>query len=159
MMIALGAVERPQGNGDVSRVRRARAIGVVAAGLILLAALVALAGWRYELSRAGGHEVLFIIPRGTASLQANGKDDLMLPRQIMLYVGERDTLVIRNEDDFPVRIGPFKLEAGQHYRQRFRAPGKFSLVCTTMYHEEQMDILVSDGPNLVHRMLGDLFRP
>lgn len=146
----------------LNRAPVSRRIGRIA--LAVAAALVALlavtwAGWRYEQSRASAHEVLFIIPKGTAALQASGKDDLMLPKRIMLYVGERDTLIIRNEDDFPVRVGPFKLEAGQQYRQRFRAPGQTSLVCTTMYHEEQMDILVANDSNALHRVLGQLFRP
>jgi hypothetical protein len=125
--------------------------------LIVIAASIG-AGWLWKRERSSQHEVLFIVPRGTAVLQAQGKDDLMLPESVRLVIGEYDTLVIRNQDDFPVRIGPFKLEAGQQYRQRFRNPGRVNLVCTTMYHEEQMRIEVVESSNLVHKALSSLFR-
>ena len=125
------------------------------AGVLLLAFAVA---WKWESDHAKDHEVMFIVPPGTAVLQANGKDDLMLPRQIWLVAGEHDTLIIRNLDAFPVRVGPFKLEAGQQYRQRFRTEGEVQLVCTTMYHEEQMQIVVMQTKDPLRKMLTALFR-
>jgi hypothetical protein len=82
----------------------------------------------------------------------------MLPKQIWLVAGEHDTLIIRNLDDFPVRVGPFKLEAGQQYRQRFRNVGEVQLVCTTMYHEEQMKILVMETKDPLRKLFSVLFR-
>ena len=35
---------------------------------------------------------------------------------LTLWVGELDILVVRNEDDFPVRVGPIRLAQGQLYR-------------------------------------------
>lgn len=66
----------------------------------------------------------------------------MLPQLMTLRVGELDTLVIRNDDDFPVRVGPMRLERGQQYRQRFRTAGDVQLVCATMYHQEQVTVRV-----------------
>jgi hypothetical protein len=141
--------------------RNVRLVKRIAIALALVAGVLALAygaAWRWETDHAKEHEITFIVPSGTAVLQANGKDDLMLPTQIWLVAGEHDTLIIRNLDDFPVRVGPFKLEAGQQYRQRFRSAGEVQLVCTTMYHEEQMKILVMETKDPLRKLLSALFR-
>jgi hypothetical protein len=133
----------------------------LAIALALLAGVLALAygaAWKWESDRAQEHDITFIVPPGTAVRQANGKDDMMLPKQIWLVAGEHDTLIIRNLDDFPVRVGPFKLEAGQQYRQRFRNVGEVQLVCTTMYHEEQMKILVMETKDPLRKLFSVLFR-
>jgi hypothetical protein len=116
------------------------------------------AAWKWESDHAKAHEITFIVPPGTAVLQANGRDDLMLPQQVWLVAGEHDTLIIRNLDDFPVRVGPFKLEAGQQYRQRFRNAGEVRLVCTTRYHEEQMKMLVMETKDPLRALFNGLFR-
>jgi len=132
-----------------------------AVALVIVAGVLALlygASWKWENDHSKEHEITFIVPPGTAVLQANGKDDLMLPKQIGLVAGEYDTLIIRNLDSFPVRIGPFKLEAGQQYRQRFRNAGEVQLICTTMYHEEQMKIVVMETKDPLRKVLNALFR-
>jgi len=120
--------------------------------------LLAFAGWRAESTHAAEHEVVIIIPKGTAIQQANGTDGPMLPKTMILTIGLRDTLVIRNDDDFPARIGPFKLDSGQHYRQQFHTPGQIQLVCSTMYHEEQVSILVQPAPANAWLWWRSLFR-
>ncbi len=134
---------------------RVAVVLAVATGVLALALVAA---WKWETDRAEEHEITFIVPPGTAVLQANGKDDMMLPKQIWLVAGEHDTLIIRNLDDFPVRVGPFKLEAGQQYRQRFRNVGEVLLVCTTLYHEEQMKIVVMETKDPMRKLLSALFR-
>lgn len=141
--------------------RNLRSIKRIVIALVLLAGALLLAfaaAWKWESDHAKEHEITFIVPPGTAVLQANGKDDLMLPRQIWLVAGEHDTLIIRNLDAFPVRVGPFKLEAGQQYRQRFRNEGEVQLVCTTMYHEEQMQIVVMQTKDPLRKLITMLFR-
>lgn len=141
--------------------RNLRRIKHIAVALALIAGVLALAfgaAWKWETDHAVEHEITFLIPPGTAIRQANGKDDLMLPKQIWLIAGEHDTLIIRNLDAFPVRIGPFKLEAGQQYRQRFRKEGEVQLVCTTMYHEEQMQIVVMETKDPLRKLLSAIFR-
>jgi hypothetical protein len=133
-------------------------IAILLALMAGLLALALMAAWKWETDHAKEHVITFIVPPGTAVLQANGKDDLMLPKQIWLVAGEFDTLIIRNLDSFPVRVGPFKLEAGQQYRQRFRNAGEVQLVCTTMYHEEQMKIVVMETKDPVRKLLSALFR-
>lgn len=144
-----------------SPARKVRLIKRIAIALAVIAGMLALlvgAAWKWESDHAKEHEITFIVPPGTAVLQANGKDDLMLPTQIWLVAGEHDTLIIRNLDAFPVRVGPFKLNAGQQYRQRFRNVGEVQLVCTTMYHEEQMKIWVMETKDPLRKLLNALFR-
>lgn len=148
-------------SGAATPARHARNIKGAAITLALVAGVLLLAYsavWKWETDHTSEHEITFIVPPGTAVLQANGKDDLMLPKQIWLVAGEHDTLIIRNLDDFPVRVGPFKLEAGQQYRQRFRSEGKVQLVCTTMYHEEALKIVVMETKNPMRRLFSALFR-
>jgi hypothetical protein len=138
-----------------------RFAALVALAMLAALGLAGLAIWRYEATHVSEHEVLFIIPKGTAILQASGKDGPMLPKTMILTLGALDTLVIRNEDDFPARIGPFKLDSGQRYRQRFRMPGETQLICATRYHEEQVTIWVQAapfGPGSLLQPLVALFR-
>jgi hypothetical protein len=111
-----------------------------------------------EDRNAQAHEVLFIVPKGTALLQAQGKDNIMLPKIVRLVIGEMDTLIIRNDDVFPIRVGPFKLDPGQQYRQRFRMTGQFSLVCSTIYHSEETEIVVINSDNVWARLRNSLVR-
>jgi hypothetical protein len=114
--------------------------------------------WQFELKHPDEHEILVIVPKGTAILQANGKDSLMVPRTLWLTVGDMDTLVIRNEDDFTLAVGPFRLGPNQQYRQRFRAPGVYKLVCSTMYHEDEVVITVLAPKDPAGVWLANLFR-
>lgn len=126
--------------------------------ILLTLVLLALVGLgveelqRWHMNLELERRVVFVIPKGMAVLQANGKDPPMLPATIILTVGQLDTIVIRNEDVWPVRIGPFKIGPGQQYTQRFRRPGQVKLICSTMYHREQTRITVRD------HALGDLWR-
>lgn len=132
-------------------------VAMVLAVLGLGAAKVG-AVWQFELKHPDEHEFLVIVPKGTAVLQANGKDSLMVPRTLWLTVGDMDTLVIRNEDDFTLAVGPFRLGPNQQYRQRFRAPGVYKLVCSTMYHEDEVVITVLASKDPAGVWLSSLFR-
>ncbi len=130
-----------------------RAVARVIAATCLIAllgtALIAAISAVEAHSSTDEHLVLIIVPKGSAFLQASGSDAPMLPQLLTLRVGELDTLVIRNDDHFPVRVGPIRLAQGQQYRQRFRAAGDVQLICATMYHKEQIIVRVlplRDGP-------------
>lgn len=105
------------------------------------------AAWVWERAYPDTHEFLYIIPKGTAYLQATGQETSMLPKLIIFTVGDLDTLVIHNDDDFPANIGPFKLETGRQYRQRFRSIGELQMLCSTIYHKEQVEIRVQPARN------------
>lgn len=117
---------------------------MIVAGAVSLSVLDLAATTIARDGRAPDHDhiVLIVVPKGTAYLQATSADTPMLPQLMTLRVGELDTIVIRNDDDFPVRVGPIRLAKGQQYRQRFRAAGDVQLVCATMYHREQVTVRV-----------------
>lgn len=143
-----------------ARPRRRGLLILVAMLLVVLGLGAAKVGavWQFELKHPDEHEILVIVPKGTAILQANGKDSLMVPRTLWLTVGDMDTLVIRNEDDFTLAVGPFRLGPNQQYRQRFRAPGVYKLVCSTMYHEDEVVITVLASKDPAGVWLSSLFR-
>ena len=127
---------------------------ILAFALVIGAGFIGLGlAWRADQAHAGEHEFVVIVPKGTAILQSRGQDSLMVPQKLRLTLGDLDTLVIRNEDDWPLRVGPFRLEGNQQYRQRFRSTGVFKLVCTTMYHEDQVEITVVESSDLWRRLL------
>lgn len=127
----------------------ARLLAAACALTLLGAALIAALGAIEAHASPDEHVVLIVVPKGSAYLQASGADAPMLPQLLTLRVGELDTLVIRNDDDFPVRVGPIRLAHSQQYRQRFHTAGDVQLICTTMYHKEQIVVRVlplRDGP-------------
>ena len=75
------------------------------------------AAWVWERAYPDTHEFLYIISKVTAYLQATEQEISMLPKLIIFTVGDLDTLVIRNDDDFSANIGPFKLATGWQYHQ------------------------------------------
>ncbi|HEU4323999.1 MAG TPA: hypothetical protein VFS21_12695 [Roseiflexaceae bacterium] len=79
---------------------------------------------------AEARKLVFAIPEGTVARQAAGEQVSVLPETITLKLGEKDTLVIRNDDSQPVQIGPFKIGPGQSYQQQYFNRGTFDLVCT-----------------------------
>ena len=119
-----------------------RMIALACAMVLPVLALILTAVVLEEGAPDDEHIVLIVVPKGMAYLQATGADSPMLPQLMTLHVGELDTIVIRNDDDFPVRVGPIRLAQGQQYRQRFRAAGDVQLVCATMYHKEQVTVRV-----------------
>jgi hypothetical protein len=100
-----------------------------------------------------GQEVLFIIPAGNARREAAGQTALMLPKTITLTLGERDTLRVRNEDGFVARIGGIKLNPGQQYTQRFMRAGTYDMMCATLFHQDQIQIIVVDRRTIFQQLI------
>ena len=98
--------------------------------------------WQFELKHPDEHEILVIVPKGTAILQANGKDSLMVPRTLWLTVGDMDTLVIRNEDVRVQTVGLFTVRPGETVDTPFPKPGVFKGACT-MSSDGQIVITVT----------------
>ncbi len=90
-------------------------------------------------------EVLFVIAPGTAARQAAGEAVTMLPPVIVLTLGTRDILVIRNDDREPLTVDGLRIDPGQRAKQRFSAEGVYQLVCSGAAHSEQVQIRV-EGP-------------
>ena len=90
---------------------------------------------------AEARQQVFVIPPGTVARQAAGEQVNILPDTITLTLGQKDTLVIRNEDSQPVQIGPFKIAPGQRFEQQYFNRGSFDLVCT-LHQSQQLKIVV-----------------
>lgn len=119
--------------------RRAALVG----GALLLAALAAgLGGWRWSEARQEARQLVFAVPPGAAARLAAGDELAVLPATITLDLDEHDTLVIRNDDSAPVTIGPFRIEPGQRFVQRYVNPGTFDMLCT-LHSDQRVRVVVT----------------
>jgi hypothetical protein len=114
---------------------------LLAAAAALLVLALGSAVWWLSAWRAEARRVEFVVPPGTAARLAAGEEPAILPQTITLTLGLRDTLVIRNEDTQSVQIGPFKIEPGQQFVQRYYNPGTYDLVCS-IHESEQLRVIV-----------------
>ncbi len=115
------------------------------AGLLAAGGLAAAVWAAVAPLPSGPRELVYVIPRGTASRLAAGGDLRVLPSRIRLTLGVQDVLVLRNEDDVRQSFGPASLEAGQTYRLPFRAPAELSLSCSA-HQDGQITIAVEPAP-------------
>lgn len=114
---------------------------VFSATALALVVLGAGGAWWWLQSRAAARELVYVIPPGTVDRLAAGETIEVLPGTINLTLGAQDTLVIRNEDAQTVTIGPYVLQPGQQYTQRFYNPGSFEMVCS-VHPSSQLRIIV-----------------
>ena len=92
---------------------RASLIGVVLAA-IACATWAALAPVHSDT-----RDELFEIPQGTWARRMAGNRVEILPSEIHLTLGVRDTLLLRNLDDVPQVFGPTLIMPGQSFRLPF----------------------------------------
>jgi hypothetical protein len=111
--------------------------------LALLAAGIAGTGVWYEHQRRNAERYLvFTVPPGSVARLASGEQLDILPQTIELSLRGKDTLVIRNEDVQPIQVGPFKIDPGQQFEQRYYNPGVYELICT-LHQSQRLRIVVS----------------
>jgi plastocyanin len=84
----------------------------------LLVVLMASSLWWFEQQRT--HTV--IVTKDTT---------LVLPEQVVLIAGLRDTLIIRNDTDEQILLVGRPIAPRQQIRQRYRKPGTYTYVCTS----------------------------
>lgn len=111
-------------------------IGVV--GLVAFIVVTVIRSTQTKTSR----EYLIVIPIGTGDKIAAGEDPHIIPQEIQLTIGERDTLIIENHDVVGHTIGDFWVGAGETLRQKFRTPGVFRGQCT-VHPAQQIQIIVN----------------
>lgn len=102
----------------------------LAALAIALLAVLATTGYWWTQQANAARELVFAIPAGTGAKLAAGEHVDVLPRTIAIDLSRENTLVIRNEDSEPVTIGPYRIEPGQRFSQRFYNAGTFDLLCS-----------------------------
>jgi plastocyanin len=108
--------------------------GLIGLGIVFVAGIVAVnfAGWQeaWRASRQATRELVYVVPAGTTAKLGAGQAVNVLPNTVELQIGARDTLVIRNEDVYPIDVGGVRISTGQSYVQQFTVPGTFDLVCS-----------------------------
>jgi plastocyanin len=70
----------------------------------------------------------FVIPEGTAQRIADGEDVEIIPRELVVKVGESIRIV--NDDIRGHLVGVFYIGAGETMTQRFDSPGTLSGECS-----------------------------
>ena len=114
---------------------------VLLLGLILVGSAGA-AYWQWQSWRETSRRVEFVVPLGTTDRIAAGKPVNVLPAKITLRIGHQDILVIRNEDNKTVQIGPYKIEPGQQFRQQYVNVGIFDVMCS-LHSEQRLRVVVT----------------
>lgn len=108
--------------------------GLVGLGVLFVVGIVAanFAGWQqaWRESREATRRLVYVVPAGTVARLGAGQAVNVLPASVELRLGGQDTLVIRNEDMFPIDVGGVRIDTGQSYIQQFTVPGTFDLVCS-----------------------------
>jgi hypothetical protein len=110
-------------------------------GIVALVAVVAGGAWWWSIRPSEARQVVFTVPPGTVNRMAAGEPVNILPGTIDIVLDQQDTLVIRNEDTQPIQIGPYKIQPGQQFSQRFYNPGTFDLLCS-VHESERLRIVV-----------------
>ncbi|GBD11960.1 hypothetical protein HRbin23_01643 [bacterium HR23] len=80
-----------------------------------------------------GREVRIVVPRGTAERLRRTEDYpvyVEFPSELVMVPGQRDALVLRNEDLVAHWIGPFKVPPNQTLTYRFQNPGVYEYICS-----------------------------
>lgn len=112
-------------------------VGVPVAAVLLWAAFAPLP--------AGPREALYVVPKGTSARQAAGQTVSVLPSIVVLTVGIRDVLAVKNEDDVPVTVGPKKVAPGQTHREVFQTSAPYRLFPTSL-RKDGLVIVVEPAP-------------
>jgi hypothetical protein len=125
----------------VNALRRHRAAslvaGAIALGPIAWAALTPV--------HSESRDELFEIPNGTWARRMAGDPVEILPDEIRLTLGVRDTLVLRNLDDVPQIFGPTLMMPGQSFRLPFALASSYQFACTA-HASGQMTVIVEEFP-------------
>jgi len=88
---------------------------------------------------------IFEIPNGTWARRMAGDPVEILPDEIRLTLGVKDTLVLMNQDDVPQIFGPTLMMPGQSFRLPFAQASSYQFACTA-HASGQMTILVEPFP-------------
>ncbi|NCC30724.1 MAG: hypothetical protein EOM24_01725 [Chloroflexia bacterium] len=110
-------------------------------GLVLLIGVGIGSFWWLQARDEAQRTLVIRVPPGTALQLAAGEEIDLFPQEIVLRLSEQDTLVIQNDDDEAITIGPYRVAPGQRFIQHFAGPGTFELVCS-LHPSEQLRIVV-----------------
>ena len=90
-------------------------------------------------------EQVYVIPQGTWARRSAGENIDILPSEIHLMVGVKDTLVLRNHDDVPQLFGPVLIMPGQTFQLPFQRASTYSFACS-LHVSGKLDVVVAPMP-------------
>jgi hypothetical protein len=94
---------------------------------------------------SASRDVIFEIPEGTWARRMAGDKVEVLPNEIRLTLGIRDTLVLKNLDEVPQIFGPTLMMPGQSFRLPFALASTYQFACTA-HASGQLMIVVEPFP-------------
>lgn len=92
-------------------------------------------------------EAVYVIPKGTWARRMAGENLHVLPDEIHLTLGVRDTLVLRNDDDVPQLFGPVLIMPGQSFSLPFQRAARYPFACA-LHVKGSLDVVVAPHPEV-----------
>ena len=118
----------------------------VIVSLALAFIVLAFLGWAaFSPIESDSRVAVFEIPKGTWAQRMSGNPVDILPDEILLTLGVRDVLVLKNMDDVPQMFGPTLMMPGQSLRLPFTQVSSTDFACTA-HASGQMTITVEAFP-------------
>ncbi len=114
--------------------------------LLLAVALASLLWASLAPIRVSTRDFLFEIPKGTWERRMAGDKVEILPSRVVLTLGVRDVLLLRNSDTVPQIFGPVLIMPGQDFRLPFGDVSENDFDCTA-HASGQMKVVVEPLPN------------
>lgn len=112
----------------------------------VLASLLACLLWAmFAPIHLPSREKLFEIPKGTYERRMKGDKVEILPSRVVLTLGVRDVLLLRNSDTVPQIFGPVLIMPGQDFRLPFETVSENEFACTA-HASGQMTVVVEPLP-------------
>jgi plastocyanin len=96
--------------------------------LVVLAAGALLLVMAHDPGPVPGVDHQFVVPDGTGTTLDAGGSVEILPRDLEVRVGDR--IVVFNEDTRTHAVGPWTVRAGDTFRFRFKAVGRYDSHCS-----------------------------
>ena len=145
----------PMAGRKLPRERQSKILWTIPVVLLLLG----VTGWFMTVQREQLRTVTFTIPPGTKA----GQVTVEFPDEIILTVGVRDTIVIRNQDDNLHLFGPFAVAPHSTVTKRFntqKGQYKLFLELINLYNHDNVynyDVhgLTVDGQGVPHMIYGE----
>jgi hypothetical protein len=128
-------------NGVVKALRKYWALILITGGAFVVTVWAALT----PISSASRDET-FEIPKGTWARRMAGNKIEILPAEIRLTLGVKDTLALKNFDDVPQIFGPTLMMPGQGFRLPFALASSYQFACTA-HASGQMTVIVEPFPD------------
>lgn len=125
--------------------RRNRHAALLAATVIVLGSLLWAAVAPIASAASASRDYLFEIPKGTWARRMAGEKIDILPARIVLTLGVRDVLLLRNSDTVPQVFGPVLIMPGQDFRLPFAQVSENQFDCTA-HASGQMTVVVEAAP-------------